>query len=108
MDNKRPQVAGIEWTFLDMKKVRLLPWPAFSTDISTIENVWSMVDERLSRQHTSVTTVDELWHRVEAAWASVYGHALQSLFDSTHRRCYYCQRQLLWVLTSPNPCTQIS
>ncbi|GFV89388.1 hypothetical protein TNCV_4152071 [Trichonephila clavipes] len=34
------------------------------------ENVWPTVAERLAHQHTAVTTVDELWHRVEAAWAS--------------------------------------
>ncbi|GFS59978.1 transposable element Tcb1 transposase [Trichonephila clavipes] len=34
---------------------------------SQIENVWSMVAERLDRHHTLVTTV-ELLYRVEAAW----------------------------------------
>ncbi|GFV65089.1 DUF4817 domain-containing protein [Trichonephila clavipes] len=33
-----------------------------------------------------VTTVDELWHRVEASWASVPVQAIQSLFDSMPRR----------------------
>ncbi|GFW73988.1 hypothetical protein TNCV_545121 [Trichonephila clavipes] len=32
-----------------------------------------------------VTMVDELWHRVEAAWASVPVHAIQSMFDSIPR-----------------------
>ncbi|GFX62573.1 hypothetical protein TNCV_4867361 [Trichonephila clavipes] len=45
-----------------------------------------MVTERLARQHTPVTTVDELWHRVEAAWTSVSVHVIQSLFDSMPRR----------------------
>ncbi|PRD31960.1 UNVERIFIED_CONTAM: hypothetical protein NCL1_21900 [Trichonephila clavipes] len=40
-----------------------------------------MVYERLTRNYTPVPTVDELWHRVEAAWASVPVHAIQSLFD---------------------------
>ncbi|GFV72197.1 hypothetical protein TNCV_995691 [Trichonephila clavipes] len=33
----------------------------------------------------SVTTVDELWHHVEAAWTSVPMHAIQSLLDSISR-----------------------
>ncbi|GFV22810.1 hypothetical protein TNCV_2090081 [Trichonephila clavipes] len=41
---------------------------------------------RLARHHTPVTTVDELWHRVEAAWTSVSIHAIQSLFGSIPRR----------------------
>ncbi|CAL1298246.1 unnamed protein product [Larinioides sclopetarius] len=41
-----------------------------------------MVGERLARHHTPVTTVDELWYRVEAARAAIPVHAIQSLFDS--------------------------
>ncbi|GFV58323.1 odorant receptor [Trichonephila clavipes] len=37
-------------------------------------------------RYISVTTVDEQWHRVEASWASVPLHAIQSLFDSIPRR----------------------
>ncbi|GFU38571.1 uncharacterized protein TNCV_4391181 [Trichonephila clavipes] len=75
MDNARPYVAGIVRTFLDTGNVRLLPWPASSPDLSPIENVWSTVAERLARHHMPVTTVDELWYRVEAAWSSVPVHA---------------------------------
>ncbi|GFY12328.1 hypothetical protein TNCV_284311 [Trichonephila clavipes] len=44
------------------------------------------VAERLARHHTPDTTVDELWHRVEARWSFVPEHAIQSLFDSMPRR----------------------
>ncbi|GFY22064.1 hypothetical protein TNCV_3297081 [Trichonephila clavipes] len=57
-DNVRPHVAGILRTFLDMENVWLLPWPACSPDLSPIEKVWSMVDERMPHHHTPVTTVD--------------------------------------------------
>ncbi|GFW91262.1 hypothetical protein TNCV_736771 [Trichonephila clavipes] len=65
-----------------MENVQLLPWPAHSLDLSPIENVWSMIAERLDRHHTPVITVDDLWHRVEASWESVPVHAIQSLFES--------------------------
>lgn len=45
-----------------------------------------MVAEQLARHPTPVTTVDELWLRAEAAWASVPVHAIQSLYDSMPRR----------------------
>ncbi|GFX54182.1 transposable element Tcb1 transposase [Trichonephila clavipes] len=61
------------------KNFQSLPWPARSPDLSPIENVWSIVTERLARHHTPVTAVDQLWHRVEAAWAFVPVHAIQSL-----------------------------
>ncbi|GFY10970.1 hypothetical protein TNCV_1124911 [Trichonephila clavipes] len=38
-----------------------------NTDLSPTENVLSMVAKRLAHHHKPVTTVDELWHRVEAA-----------------------------------------
>ncbi|GFV24830.1 hypothetical protein TNCV_882981 [Trichonephila clavipes] len=63
-DNARPHIAGIVRTFLDTKNVRLLPWSARSPDLLPIENFWCMAAERLARHHT---TVDELWHHVEAA-----------------------------------------
>ncbi|GFU06537.1 uncharacterized protein TNCV_2023641 [Trichonephila clavipes] len=55
-DNARPHIA-------DTENVRLLPWPARSTDLSSIENIWFMVSNRLARHHTPVIAVVELWHR---------------------------------------------
>ncbi|UYV60413.1 hypothetical protein LAZ67_1001082 [Cordylochernes scorpioides] len=55
--------------------------------LSPIENVWSMVTEQQARNHTPVTTVDELWHHVEAAGEAVPAvHVIQSLLDSMPRR----------------------
>ncbi|GFW68198.1 transposable element Tcb1 transposase [Trichonephila clavipes] len=85
-NNARPHVAGIVRTFLDLENVRLLSWPACSPYLSPIKNIWSMVAESLARHLTPVTTVDELWYHVEAAWSSEPVHAIQSLFDSM-RRC---------------------
>ncbi|GFW47457.1 uncharacterized protein TNCV_4537471 [Trichonephila clavipes] len=59
-DNTRPEVAYIVRTFLETKNVRLFPWPARSLDLSPIENVRSMVAQRVARHHTLVTTVNEL------------------------------------------------
>ncbi|GFV86941.1 hypothetical protein TNCV_2198931 [Trichonephila clavipes] len=41
--------------------------------------------QRLAYHSTPVTTVDELWHCIEAAWTSLLMHAIQSLFDSMPR-----------------------
>ncbi|GFV56865.1 hypothetical protein TNCV_146171 [Trichonephila clavipes] len=41
-DNAPLPVADIVWTFLDTENVLLLLWPAHSSDLSPIENVWSM------------------------------------------------------------------
>ncbi|GFX56530.1 hypothetical protein TNCV_74761 [Trichonephila clavipes] len=62
-----PHVAGILRAYLDTENIQLLLWLTRSPDLLPIENDWSMVAERLARCHTPVTTVDELWHRFEAA-----------------------------------------
>ncbi|GFX85939.1 odorant receptor [Trichonephila clavipes] len=66
--------------------VMLFPFPAHPPDVSPIKNIWCMFAEQLALHHTTVIGIDELCHRVEAAWASVPVHATQSLFDSMSRR----------------------
>nr|ALD51399.1 odorant receptor 8 [Locusta migratoria] len=61
-------------------------YTAHSLDLSPTENVLSMVVEQFARHNPPVTTLDELWYRVEAAWASVPVHAIKVLFDSMPRR----------------------
>ncbi|GFY13865.1 hypothetical protein TNCV_986371 [Trichonephila clavipes] len=51
--------------------------------LSTIENLRSMFAEQRSRHHTPVTTIDELWHRAEAAWEPVAVRAIHYLCDLT-------------------------
>ncbi|GFT46992.1 odorant receptor [Trichonephila clavipes] len=53
--------------------------------LNSSENVSSMIAKRLARHYTPVTTVDELWYRVEAAWSSVTVYAIQALFESMPR-----------------------
>ncbi|GFV57078.1 transposable element Tcb1 transposase [Trichonephila clavipes] len=79
--NSACYISGNVQTFLDTENIQLLLWPAHSPHLSPIENIWSMVAERLAHLHTPVTTVDELWHRVEAAWVSIPAHATQSLIQ---------------------------
>ncbi|GFW93318.1 hypothetical protein TNCV_2604361 [Trichonephila clavipes] len=47
-----------------------------------------MVAERLTRHHTPVTMVDELWQRVEAAWVSVPEHAILTQCPGASR--FFC------------------
>ncbi|GFW83392.1 transposable element Tcb1 transposase [Trichonephila clavipes] len=66
--------------------IELLPWPARSPDLSPIENMWSMVAQRLTQITPPAATPDHLWQRVEAAWSSVPQEHIQSLFESMPRR----------------------
>ncbi|GFT33797.1 transposable element Tcb1 transposase [Trichonephila clavipes] len=65
--------------------IELLPWPTRSPDLSPIENMWSMVAQRLTQIIPPAATPDQLWQRVEAAWSTVPQERIQSLFESMSR-----------------------
>ncbi|GFX37431.1 transposable element Tcb1 transposase [Trichonephila clavipes] len=85
-DNARPHVARIVQRFFVNYQIELLPWPARSPDLSLIENMWSMVVQRLTQITSPAATPDQLWQRVEAAWSAVPQEHIQSLFESMSRR----------------------
>ncbi|GFT58604.1 transposable element Tcb1 transposase [Trichonephila clavipes] len=60
--------------------------PARSPDLSPIENMWSMVAQRLTQITPPAATPDQLWQRVEAACSAVPQEHTQSLFESMPRR----------------------
>ncbi|GFT09313.1 transposable element Tcb1 transposase [Trichonephila clavipes] len=70
-DNSRPHVARIVQSFFVNHQTELLPWQARSPDLSPIENMWSMVAQRLIQITPRAATPDQLWQRVEAAWSAV-------------------------------------
>ncbi|GFV35066.1 transposable element Tcb1 transposase [Trichonephila clavipes] len=47
-DNARPHVAKIVRDFFSVQHIQLLPWPAYSADMSPIEHVWDLVGRRLA------------------------------------------------------------
>ncbi|GFS82618.1 transposable element Tcb1 transposase [Trichonephila clavipes] len=78
--------------------IELLSWSACSPDISPIENVWSILAHRLSRDAPSAATLDLFWQYVEAACIAVPQGYNQSLFDSI-------PRHVAAVIANNNRCT---
>ncbi|GFS77440.1 transposable element Tcb1 transposase [Trichonephila clavipes] len=81
-DNARPHVARIVQRFFVNHQIELLPWPDRSPDLSLIENMRSMVAQRLTQLTPPAATPDQLWQRVQTAWSSVPQELIQSLFES--------------------------
>ncbi|GFX16534.1 transposable element Tcb1 transposase [Trichonephila clavipes] len=75
-------MARIVQRFFVNHQIELLPWPARSSDLSPIENMWCMVDQRLTQITPPAATSDQLWQCVEAA-AVPQEHI--SLFESIPR-----------------------
>ncbi|GFX24232.1 tolloid-like protein 2 [Trichonephila clavipes] len=84
-DNARPHVARIVERFVN-HQIELLPWLSRSPDLSPMENMWSMVAQRLTQITPPAATPDQLWQRVEAAWSAGPQEHIQSLFESMPRR----------------------
>ncbi|GFV49711.1 transposable element Tcb1 transposase [Trichonephila clavipes] len=85
-DNALPHVARIVQRFFVNHKIELLPWPTRFPDLLSIENMWSMVAQRLTQITPPAATPDQLRQRVEAAWSAVPQERIQSLFESMPRR----------------------
>ncbi|GFV30185.1 transposable element Tcb1 transposase [Trichonephila clavipes] len=85
-DNARPHVARTLQRFFSNNLIELLPWLARSPDLSPIENMWSVVAQRLTQITPPAATPDQLWQRVETAWSAVPQEYIQSLFESMPRR----------------------
>ncbi|GFS75221.1 uncharacterized protein LOC103524116 [Trichonephila clavipes] len=80
-DNARPHVARIVQRFFVNHQIELLPWPAHSPDLSPIENMWSMVAQRLIQITPPAATPDQLWQRVEASWSAAPQEHIQLIND---------------------------
>ncbi|GFX56771.1 transposable element Tcb1 transposase [Trichonephila clavipes] len=75
-----------EHWFFGNHQIKLVSWPARSPDFLPIENMWSMVAQRLTQITLPAATPDELWQRVEVSWSAVPQEHIQSLFESMARR----------------------
>ncbi|GFV96051.1 hypothetical protein TNCV_1870131 [Trichonephila clavipes] len=52
-DNACPHVAKTVRDFCSPQQMQVLPWPAYSPDMSLIEHVWDLVGRRLTRDPRS-------------------------------------------------------
>jgi hypothetical protein len=59
-------------------------WPPCSPDLNLIENLWSIIKQRLAGKKCS--TYEELASAVEGEWANVDHSDLRPLYESMPRR----------------------
>ncbi|GFS90670.1 transposable element Tcb1 transposase [Trichonephila clavipes] len=59
-DNAQPHVTHIVQRFFVNHQIELLPWPARSSDLSPIGNMWSMVAQRPTQITPPAATPDQL------------------------------------------------
>ena len=81
-ENALPLILRNIQDFFFAHQTALLFWLPCSPDLLPLENVWSMIAERVVLCSPFTVTPDELLQHVEEAWTAIYQqHSPQSLFD---------------------------
>jgi hypothetical protein len=83
-DNDPKHTANINKSYLRRYEVPTLPWPSQSPDLNPIENLWSILDDRVKNRVPN--SEKELFQVLEEAWNNLPVALLTSLVDSMPRR----------------------
>ncbi|GFX39674.1 transposable element Tc1 transposase [Trichonephila clavipes] len=65
-DNARSRAAKTVRDFYSAQRMQLLPWPAYSPDMSPFEHVLDLIDRRLARDPFPAASREELLLRIQA------------------------------------------
>ena len=70
-DNAQPQFARICTQFLESENVPVLPWPAYSPDMSPIEHVRDGLDRSVRQRVPVPTNIQQLCTAIEEEWDNI-------------------------------------
>ena len=85
-DNARPHVARICTEFLQAEQVPVLPWPAYSPDMSPIEHLWDVMDRHVRQRVPIPGNVRELRTALGEEWDNIPQATINNLMGSMRRR----------------------
>ena len=86
-DNVRRHSARLTTDFLGQNNVQVLPWPAFSPDLSPKEHLWDQLGRRVLDGRHSIHNRQQLVQTINREWEAIPQYKIQSLIRSMRRRC---------------------
>ena len=81
-DNALPHVTRICTQFLEAVNVLVLPWSAYSPDMSHIEHVWDALDQRVRQRVPVPANIQQLRSAIEEEWDNIPQATINSLINS--------------------------
>ena len=85
-DNAGPHRDSRVEEWFKAKKIKELDWPAYSPDLSLIENVWDFMKGELYKKNSQLETADQTWLEIKYIWKHRVGSMLKKLYDSMNNR----------------------
>ena len=83
-DPKHTSRRAIEW--LINHNIRILEWPAQSSDHNPIEHLWQHLKQQLAKYETDPTIIFNLRQRIETEWSKISPKICCNLVESMPRR----------------------
>ncbi|GFX34490.1 transposable element Tc3 transposase [Trichonephila clavipes] len=89
-DNARPHRANIIDECLQSEDITRMDWPAYSTDLNPIENVWDMLGRRIAARQPPPTCLPGLRRALLDELCNIPQDQIDNLILSMPRRCKAC------------------
>lgn len=86
-DNARPHTDYLTTQYLARETIEILLWPARSSDLNPIENVWDMLQSAISCRPAHPVTLAELRAALQKEWSRIPQLKISHLIYSIRRRC---------------------
>ena len=73
---------------LKQKTIQTVPWPSFSSDLNSIENLWNELERRVKKHQPK--NLEELKLQLTQEWSNIELSVLEKLVDSVASQLYEC------------------